>query len=102
MIQPPKWCKDAVPTLRGWEHPTTKELFISKRFSQEEIDVFYGVQLTKEEMFVESTMQLLTEAPANNKSLEDMTKVELQALAEQSGVLVSKSATKKTLIEKLS
>lgn len=46
--------------------------------------------------------QMLHEAPVGNKSLEDMTKNELVALAEQLGVPVAKSATKKVLIEKLS
>lgn len=25
----PKWCKDAIATVRGWEHPETGELLVS-------------------------------------------------------------------------
>lgn len=99
-MQCPKWCKNAVPTLRGWADPKTGELFVSKRFTQEQIDEYNGVSVVTEEVVVEEP-QLLQEAPANNKSLEDMTKAELQAIAEQSGVEVSKRATKKTLLERL-
>ena len=99
-MQCPKWCKNAVPTLRGWADPKTGELFVSKRFTQEQIDEYNGVSVVTEEVVVEEP-QLLQEAPANNKSLEDMTKTELQAIAEQSGVEVSKRATKKTLLERL-
>jgi NAD-dependent DNA ligase len=103
----PKWCKNAVPTLRGWADPKTGELFVSKRFTQEQIDDYNGVEVvefkTSEVVeVVEPEVELLIEAPANNKTLEDMTKAELKALAEQLGVKVSKSASKKILIEKLS
>lgn len=99
-MQCPKWCKNAVPTLRGWVDPKTGELFVSKRFTQEQIDEYNSLSDVTEEVVVEEP-QLLQEAPANNKSLEDMTKAELQAIAEQSGVEVSKRATKKTLLERL-
>jgi NAD-dependent DNA ligase len=103
----PKWCKNAVPTLRGWADPKTGELFVSKRFTQEQIDDYNGsevVEFKTSEVVevVEPEVELLIEAPANNKTLEDMTKAELKALAEQLGVKVSKSASKKILIEKLS
>lgn len=106
----PKWCKNAVPTLRGWADPKTGELFVSKRFTQEQIDDYNGFEVvefkTSEVVevveVVEPEVELLIEAPANNKTLEDMTKAELKALAEQLGVKVSKSASKKILIEKLS
>ena len=98
----PKWCKDAVPTLRGWAHPVTGELFVSKRFTQEQIDAFHGVEEVVEEVQPEPVVEVLTEAPANHRSLQDMTKAELKALAEQLGVEVSRYATKKTLVEQLS
>ena len=103
----PKWCKNAVPTLRGWADPKTGELFVSKRFTQEQIDDFNGFEIydfdvSIAEEVVVTEPQVLQEAPANHKSLEDMTKAELKALAEQLGVKVSKSASKKILIEKLS
>ncbi len=102
-MNPPKWCSNAVPSPRGWIVPVTGELFVSKRFTQEEIDRFHGtsVEPVVEEVVYEAP-QMLHEAPVGNKSLEDMTKNELLALAEQSGVKVSRYSTKKTLIENLS
>jgi hypothetical protein len=31
MTQPPNWCSDAIPTSRGWMHPTSGEILISNR-----------------------------------------------------------------------
>jgi hypothetical protein len=123
MIKPPKWCAHAIPTNRGWADPVTGELYISRKLTQEQIDEFLGndpviedpvvvipeepewklhvfPELVEEESAPEP--EVLTEAPANNKSLEDMTKAELLALAEQTGVAVSKRSNKATLVEKLS
>lgn len=109
MLQPPRWCQHAVPTARGWTDPSTGEVFVARRFTQEEIDGYFGkVEEAVQEMYglnepveVEAP-QMLNEAPANNKSLSSMTKNELLALAEQKGIAVSKFSTKKTLVEKLS
>lgn len=105
MIKAPKWCSHAVPSPRGWVDPITGELFVSKRFTAEQIEEFNGETIEVLEQMYEyhnAQPQMLHEAPVGNKSLEDMTKNELVALAEQLGVPVAKSATKKVLIEKLS
>lgn len=122
MIKAPKWCSHAIPTSRGWADPDTGELYISRKLTQEQIDEFLGndpviedpipvipepeweLHIPEELVEVESAPEpeVLTEAPANNKSLEDMTKAELFALAEQTGVAVSKRSNKATLVEKLS
>lgn len=103
MIQPPNWCKNAVPTPRGWEDPRTGELYVSKRISQSEIDEFHGVTVVPVvEQVVHEVPQMLHEAPVGNKSLDKMTKVELVALAEQLGVEVTPKDTKTVLVEKLS
>jgi hypothetical protein len=117
MLKAPKWCSNAVPTNRGWTNPTTGELYVAKRFSQEQIDEFNGVQKVAqkveevvedvqevaqvEEVVVEDAPQMLHEAPVGNKSLSQMTKAELIALAEQTGVEVSARDTKAVLVEKL-
>lgn len=104
MLQPPRWCKDAVPTERGWADPNTGELLISRRFNADEIAAYINPasgQVVVEEV-VHEAPQMLHEAPVGNKSLEDMTKAELVALAESTGVEVSKYATKAVLIEALS
>lgn len=43
-------------------------------------------------------MQQLNEAPRNNKSLEEMTKSELQALAEQMGMKLEPSLNRGQMI----
>jgi hypothetical protein len=111
MIKAPKWCSHAIPTPRGWADPKTGELYVSKRFTSDEINEFSGVTetvieeipepVTEQVMYEQSQPQMLHEAPVN-KSLDSMTKVELLALAEQLGISVSKSATKQVLVEKLS
>lgn len=44
---------------------------------------------------------MLTEAPVGHKSIDNMTKVELTALAEQNGVKLNSKETRLTLVEKL-
>lgn len=110
MLQPPRWCANAVPTARGWADPQTGELYVARRFSQEDIDRYNGLvevhdsfpEVLTEVEVEEPAPQMLNEAPANHKSLEDMTKTELLALAEQQGVKVSRFNNKATIIEKLS
>lgn len=103
MLQAPNWCRNAVPTPRGWADPRTGELYVSKKFSQAEIDEFHGViPEPVVEQVVHEQPQMLHEAPVGNLSLDKMTKVELVALAEQLGIPLSSKETKKTLVEKLS
>ena len=103
MIAPPNWAKDAVPTTRGWIDPTTGELLKAQRLTLGEIEDFLGQGVGQvEEQVQYEAPQMLHEAPVGNKSLQDMTKAELVALAEQSGVQVSRWASKEVLIEKLS
>jgi hypothetical protein len=45
--------------------------------------------------------QVLTEAPVANKNLENMTKLELEALGRQYGVELDRRHTKTRLIEQL-
>ena len=102
MIKPPAWCSDAVPTRKGWVDPRTGELLKVQRISDVEIMDYNGVPQQVVEQVVHDAPQMLHEAPVGNKSLEDMTKNELLALAEQNGVQVSSYSTKAVLIEKLS
>ena len=41
-IQAPNFCKDAVPSLQGWRHPSTNELLKSQRLEQWQIDEWFG------------------------------------------------------------
>ena len=107
MIRAPKWCSQAVHTPRGWVDPITGELFISKRFSQLEIDEFHGTQEVAQpepvvEQVVHEAPQMLHEAPVAHVSIESMTKVQLQAMCEENGIEYAPRDTKKVLVEKLS
>ena len=74
-IKAPAWCENAVPTANGWEDPITGELY---------------------------SPQVLTEAPIGGKSLEEMTKVQLEALGRQHGIELDRRLHKETLIEQIS
>ena len=39
-IKPPSWQKDAVPTLKGWIHPKTKEILVGGSIAQSQIDFY--------------------------------------------------------------
>ena len=90
LVAPP-WCENAVPTLNGWEEPDTGELYVSGGFTQEQIDEFFGAKPKK--------AQVLTEAPANNKGLDQMNKLELEALARTKGVELDRRKSKSTLLQ---
>jgi len=100
-IKAPAWCSNAVPTARGWEDPVSGELYSSGGFSQAQIDEFYGKTAKVLTEVPEVTApQVLTEAPIGNKPLEDMNKLELEALSRQHGVELDRRESKKTLLEK--
>ena len=95
-MKPPSWAKNAIPTPNGWRDPRTNELLKSQSMSQEQIDSYMGVTET-----VSSKPVQLNEAPANHKSLEDMTKIELEAHGRTMGVELDRRKNKETLIEEL-
>ena len=89
----PAWCENAVPTANGWEDPDTGELYASGGFTTEEIDLFHGKKSSSK------GAQVLTEAPVGNKSVEDMTKLELEALARTKGVELDRRKSKSKLLK---
>lgn len=97
----PGWCGNAIPTSRGWVDPATGELYVSGRFTQEQIDEFFGIEPIVEQVEAPAEVQTLTEAPVADKSLDDMSKVELEALGRQHGVELDRRKKKSTLVEKM-
>ena len=102
LVAPP-WCSHAIPTYRGWEDPQTGELFASRDFLKSQIDEFHG---KKEEVLIEvapvieeEPIEVLTEAPANHKPLDKMTKVQLESLGRQHGIELDRRKKKKSLVE---
>ena len=100
-IKAPAWCENAIPTARGWEDPDTGELYASGGFTQEQIDEFFGVKPVAEQVEVPADVQTLTEAPVGDKSLDEMSKVELEALGRQHGVELDRRKKKSTLVERM-
>ena len=101
-MQPPNYQRDAIPTTRGWVHPRTGELLVSRKMSEAAINEYLGIkpepQMLKEAPtnFEEAKVELMTE---NN--LESMTKAELEALGRENGIELDRRKNKAALIEEL-
>ena len=80
-IKPPSWCKDAIPTLKGWVHPRTGEVLVGGSIGQKNIDEYFG---KAEEADVE----------VEELDLDSMTKAELIETAEDWEVDVDTKGTK--------
>ena len=102
-IQVPAWCEHAVPTTNGWEDPTTGELYKSGGFTPEQIAEWHGdlpePALPPPSLEERRAASMLTEAPVGNRSLDEMTKVELEALGRQHGIELDRRKNKKVLVE---
>ena len=102
-IQAPAWCEHAVPTTNGWEDPTTGELFKSGGFTPEQIAEWHGdlpePASPPPSLEDRRAASMLTEAPVGNRSLDEMTKVELEALGRQHGIELDRRKNKKVLVE---
>jgi hypothetical protein len=102
-IQAPAWCEHAVPTTNGWEDPTTGELFKSGGFTPEQIAEWHGdlpePASPPPSLEERRAASMLTEAPVGNRSLDEMTKVELEALGRQHGIELDRRKNKKVLVE---
>lgn len=94
--------KGAVPTTRGWVDPNSGELLKSQKISQTQIDVWNGVTTAPVvEQVVKPAMTMLNEAPVGNTALEDMTKLQLEALGRQHGVELDRRKSKSDLIDEI-
>lgn len=120
-IKPPNWCRGAVPELnRGWVDPGTNELLVSSRFTQAQIDEFYGmpsfedIQDMNQEGKIEAAMAAAARVEEENDdviadlnddgvidNLEQMTKTELESLGRENGVELDRRKSKAKLIETL-
>lgn len=104
---PPKWPKGVKISSRGWEHPDTGELLVSRRFTDQEIAMHNGtwvepvpVPETIPETIEVEAPSMLTEAPAHG-ALEDMSKRQLEDLGRQHGIELDRRKNKAALIEEL-
>ena len=116
-IRPPAWCAGAVPERnKGWVDPNSGELLVSSRFTQAQIDEFYGipsieeVQVVHEEVTapVEPTVVDEDEWQAEDLNqdgtvdeLESMTKKELETLGREHGVELDRRKTRASLVSQM-
>jgi len=120
-IKPPNWCRGAVPELnRGWVDPGTNELLVSSKFTQAQVDEFYGmpsfedIQDMNQEGKIEAAMAAAAHVEEENDdliadlnddgvidNLEQMTKTELEALGRENGVELDRRKSKAKLIDTL-
>jgi len=105
-MQPPNYQRDAIPTTRGWVHPRTGELLVSRKISEAAIDEYLGIapepQMLKESPtnFAETKAELMTEDNLPSE-YENMTKIELEALGREHGIELDRRKNKDDLIEEL-
>lgn len=97
-MKAPNWCKDAIPTPKGWVSPKTGEIYKVVRFTEEQLAEWNKVDVeipSDEDIFD----QIVPEAPlAPPIDLQGMTKAQLVAYADEIGITVAKKANKATLI----
>ena len=105
-MQPPNYQKDAIPTTRGWTHPRTGELLVSIKLTEEAINEYLGIKpepmMLKESPtnFEEAKVELMTEDNLPSE-LEDMTKLELEAIGRKHGIELDRRKNKADLIKEL-
>lgn len=108
-IKPPGWCANAIPGPNGWTDPNSGEVYASARFTQAQIDEFYGntaavdqaihddIQNGKIEAAMAAHEEVETDMPVDD--LESMSKVELEELGREHGVELDRRKSKKSLVE---
>ena len=99
MIKNPPRTNDgpAIPTLNGWRHPKTNELLKAGRFTQAEIDEYMGpAPAPKPKPAPEVEERILKNVP-----LENMSKLQLEALGRSHGHELDRRKSKADLIEEL-
>ena len=96
-IKPPSWCKDAIPTSKGWAHPRTGEVLVGGSIAQKNIDEYFGKvaeeTLPPVEEFVIHVDED-TDVEVYEIDLDSMTKAELIETAEEWEVDIDTKATK--------
>lgn len=105
-ISPPNYQRDAIPTTRGWIHPRTGELLVSRKMSEAAVNEYLGIkpepQMLKEAPtnFEETKVELMADDNLPSE-YQTMTKVELEALGREHGIELDRRKSKAALIEEL-
>lgn len=101
-INPPNHQKDAIPTVRGWEHPRTGELLVARRHTQSQIDEYLGVAIAPPPPPPPPAPEPMEPIEVDEDvDLFDMTKLELEEVGREHGIELDRREKKATLIERL-
>ena len=115
MLKPPRWCKNARLTTKGWVDPETNELLVSRRTPRSVVEAYYAKKEPKEpvslnvveepvvvvEKPVEITVDSIIE-DADDIDFEAMTKLELEAWArEELDIELDRRKSKSKLITEI-
>lgn len=105
-IKPPAWCVGAVPEKnKGWVDPNSGEVLVSSRFTQAQIDEFYGIPSIEEVQVVHEEVVAEDEWQAEDLNqdgvvdeLESMTKKQLEELGRNHGVELDRRKNRASLV----
>lgn len=91
--QPPKWCKNAVPSDRGWVNPKTGELLVGRKGLKRKIEEFLiekeirenelSVNEAREEVLTEEPVETEEKTKTENEGSEDKTETETDETNEE-------------------
>ena len=96
MIKPPSWCSNAVPGKNGWTDPDTGEVYASGRFTQLQIDEFFG-KAKEVPAPAPAPIAVATPEEVIEEDLDSMSKAELELLGREHGVELDRRKSKSTL-----
>lgn len=109
VIKPPSWCAGAIPDKnRGWVDPNSGDILISSKFTQAQIDEFYGLPSMPEVQKIQPVEAIEVDEDdvptdwnedGEIDELEAMSKVELELLGREHGVELDRRLTKPKLVE---
>ncbi len=123
MLKPPRWCKNARLTTKGWVDPETNELLVSRRTPRSVVEAYYAkkepkapvsLNVVEEPAVVEEPVfNYVVEEPveisadsiiedADDIDFEAMTKLELEAWArEELDIELDRRKSKSKLIAEI-
>ena len=96
MIKPPNWCSNAIPGKNGWTDPDTGEVYASGRFTQAQIDEFFGKPDAVPEVSAPVAPVVVIEP---EEDLDGMTKADLELLGREHGVELDRRKSKSALLK---
>lgn len=97
MIEPPKYQKDAIPTLKGWKHPKRREILQAKKFTQAEIDEYLNAQ-PKPKVKAKKAPSVVKEKPKTKPKIAADVLIELDGVKILAGD--GQVISKKTLVKR--